>query len=112
MSISAKSQSLLQDFGLSKIAEEGNTQGLELTSQGAGTYWYLPPECFEISARPPMISNKVLSVCRATSETCCLLLTSYCDLIVIAYLSTARTNLCGSFCNADIHKKIDASQCT
>ena len=22
--------------------------GMELTSQGAGTYWYLPPECFEM----------------------------------------------------------------
>ena len=21
--------------------------GMELTSQGAGTYWYLPPECFQ-----------------------------------------------------------------
>lgn len=37
----------LTDFGLSKIvdaAEEGDS--MELTSQGAGTYWYLPPECF------------------------------------------------------------------
>jgi tousled-like kinase len=25
--------------------EEGNSF-IELTSQGAGTYWYLPPECF------------------------------------------------------------------
>ena len=50
----------LQDFGLSKIVEEGQSQGMELTSQGAGTYWYLPPECFEISAHAPMISSKVL----------------------------------------------------
>lgn len=49
----------LQDFGLSKIVEEGHSRGLELTSQGAGTYWYLPPECFEVGPRPPVISNKV-----------------------------------------------------
>jgi hypothetical protein len=51
-----------QDFGLSKVVEEGQTQGLELTSQGAGTYWYLPPECFETGARPPTISNKVAAI--------------------------------------------------
>ena len=39
--------------------EEGHSRGLELTSQGAGTYWYLPPECFEVGSRPPVISNKV-----------------------------------------------------
>ena len=51
---------LLQDFGLGKIVpDEGATQGLELTSQGAGTFWYLPPECFETGPRPPMITNKV-----------------------------------------------------
>ena len=49
----------MQDFGLSKIVEEGHSRGLELTSQGAGTYWYLPPECFEVGLRPPVISNKV-----------------------------------------------------
>ena len=38
--------------------EEGHSRGLELTSQGAGTYWYLPPECFEVGQRPPVISNK------------------------------------------------------
>jgi serine/threonine protein kinase len=37
----------ITDFGLSKVVEDGNTQGMELTSQGAGTYWYLPPECFD-----------------------------------------------------------------
>ncbi len=31
--------SVLQDFGLSKVVDEGQTQGMELTSQGAGTYW-------------------------------------------------------------------------
>eukprot|EP00873_Tetraselmis_striata_P036570 jgi/Tetstr1/456834/TSEL_043508.t1 len=49
----------ITDFGLSKIVEDGQTQGMELTSQGAGTYWYLPPECFEMSGRPPIISSKV-----------------------------------------------------
>ncbi|CAB3979129.1 serine threonine- kinase tousled-like 2 isoform X4 [Paramuricea clavata] len=32
---------------------------MELTSQGAGTYWYLPPECFVVSKEPPKISSKV-----------------------------------------------------
>lgn len=39
----------ITDFGLSKIvdtAEDGGGDSMELTSQGAGTYWYLPPECF------------------------------------------------------------------
>jgi tousled-like kinase len=36
----------ITDFGLSKVInedEEGTS--MELTSLGAGTYWYLPPEC-------------------------------------------------------------------
>ena len=48
-----------QDFGLSKIVEEDQSTSMELTSQGAGTYWYLPPECFEVGIQPPTISNKV-----------------------------------------------------
>ncbi|GAB4819634.1 hypothetical protein N2152v2_006680 [Parachlorella kessleri] len=48
----------ITDFGLSKIVDDGHTQGVELTSQGAGTYWYLPPECFEVQ-RTPIINNKV-----------------------------------------------------
>lgn len=35
---------------------------MDLTSQGAGTYWYLPPECFATSvggSGPPRISSKV-----------------------------------------------------
>lgn len=47
----------ISDFGLSKIMED--EQDTELTSQGAGTYWYLPPECFEIGHSPPKISSKV-----------------------------------------------------
>ena len=47
----------ITDFGLSKImAEDDGATSMELTSQGAGTYWYLPPECFTANAR---ISNKV-----------------------------------------------------
>lgn len=46
----------ITDFGLSKIMEE-DTNSMELTSQGAGTYWYLPPECFDVDA--PRISSKV-----------------------------------------------------
>ena len=35
------------DFGLSKIIDDSHDgTSMELTSQGAGTYWYLPPECF------------------------------------------------------------------
>ncbi|KAL8129993.1 hypothetical protein V2J09_019148 [Rumex salicifolius] len=49
----------LTDFGLSKIVEDDvGSQGMELTSQGAGTYWYLPPECFELH-KTPLISSKV-----------------------------------------------------
>lgn len=35
----------ISDFGLSKRFNDHN-QKIELTSQGVGTYWYLPPECF------------------------------------------------------------------
>jgi tousled-like kinase len=34
------------DFGLSKIMFGEDTR-MDLTSQGVGTYWYLPPETFE-----------------------------------------------------------------
>ncbi|KAM9715420.1 serine/threonine-protein kinase tousled-like 2 isoform 2-T5 [Menidia menidia] len=52
----------ITDFGLSKIMDDdcySSTDGMELTSQGAGTYWYLPPECFVVGKDPPKISNKV-----------------------------------------------------
>ena len=49
--------SKLTDFGLSKIIDsQSEGTSMELTSQGAGTYWYLPPECFEEN---PRISTKV-----------------------------------------------------
>eukprot|EP00698_Gefionella_okellyi_P018952 TRINITY_DN5751_c0_g1_i1.p1 TRINITY_DN5751_c0_g1~~TRINITY_DN5751_c0_g1_i1.p1 ORF type:complete len:726 (+),score=150.41 TRINITY_DN5751_c0_g1_i1:86-2179(+) len=47
----------LTDFGLSKIMEF-EAADIELTSQGAGTYWYLPPETFDLSGRA-RISSKV-----------------------------------------------------
>jgi len=52
----------ITDFGLSKIMDEESynpQEGMDLTSQGAGTYWYLPPECFVVSKMPPKISSKV-----------------------------------------------------
>lgn len=48
----------ISDFGLWKIVED-NSEKVELTSQGVGTYWYQPPECFEVGPNPPLISNKV-----------------------------------------------------
>jgi len=49
----------ITDFGLSKQMEVDNSE-MELTSQGAGTYWYLPPECFETNGKePPKITPKV-----------------------------------------------------
>lgn len=52
----------LTDFGLSKkMVEDDDRSTMELTSQGAGTYWYLPPECFRMPGKdgPPRISSKV-----------------------------------------------------
>ena len=52
----------ITDFGLSKIMDSENynpDHGMDLTSQGAGTYWYLPPECFVVGKTPPKISSKV-----------------------------------------------------
>jgi len=54
----------ITDFGLSKIVDTDasgatSTHGIELTSQGAGTYWYLPPECFRTGPTPPTISSRV-----------------------------------------------------
>eukprot|EP00977_Amphora_coffeiformis_P006048 scaffold1294_cov167-Amphora_coffeaeformis.AAC.29 len=49
----------ITDFGLSKIVDAADSNGgMELTSQGAGTYWYLPPECF-MTDDNIRISNKV-----------------------------------------------------
>jgi tousled-like kinase len=48
----------ITDFGLAKIMDPSKTN-MELTSQGVGTYWYLPPECFETGSGIPRISSKV-----------------------------------------------------
>lgn len=49
----------ITDFGLSKIVDGADAlDSMELTSQGAGTYWYLPPECF-VTHQSVRISNKV-----------------------------------------------------
>jgi len=52
----------ITDFGLSKIIDDStDDESLELTSQGAGTYWYLPPECFAKGDEhgKPRVSSKV-----------------------------------------------------
>jgi len=50
----------ITDFGLSKIIEQHSPDGdMDLTSQGAGTPWYLPPECFDRTKEVPRISAKV-----------------------------------------------------
>ena len=46
----------VSDFGLCKVMD-GNATRVELTSQGVGTYWYLPPECFQPASAT--ISTKV-----------------------------------------------------
>lgn len=52
----------ITDFGLSKIINQSkgpsNNPSIELTSQGTGTFWYQPPECF-VTNTTPLISNKV-----------------------------------------------------
>ncbi|GMI17873.1 hypothetical protein TrLO_g1369 [Triparma laevis f. longispina] len=45
----------ITDFGLSKMT--AGEEDIEMTSIGAGTYWYLPPECFR--AGGGRISGKV-----------------------------------------------------
>lgn len=50
----------ITDFGLSKVMEgSDDPDSIELTSQFAGTYWYLPPETFVVGHAPPKISSKV-----------------------------------------------------
>uniref|UniRef100_A0A914XS29 Protein kinase domain-containing protein n=1 Tax=Plectus sambesii TaxID=2011161 RepID=A0A914XS29_9BILA len=41
------------------MEDSDEADSIELTSQGAGTYWYLPPETFVIGHQPPKISSKV-----------------------------------------------------
>lgn len=50
----------ITDFGLSKEMDAAGDSKMALTSQGAGTYWYLPPECFQTNnGKAPLISQKV-----------------------------------------------------
>ncbi|KNC83527.1 TLK protein kinase [Sphaeroforma arctica JP610] len=51
----------ITDFGLSKImeAQMSDDSEMELTSQFAGTYWYLPPEVFVTGHFTPRINSKV-----------------------------------------------------
>lgn len=53
-----KGEIKISDFGLCKVVDPECSR-IELTSQGVGTYWYLPPECFNMDDTPPMINNKV-----------------------------------------------------
>lgn len=53
-----KGEVRISDFGLSKRLTE-TERSIELTSQGAGTMSYLPPECLSIGHRPPSISSAV-----------------------------------------------------
>lgn len=53
-----KGEVKISDFGLCKILND-NESRCELTSQGVGTYWYLPPETFEVGEEAPSISSKV-----------------------------------------------------
>jgi len=76
--------------------EEGHSRGLELTSQGAGTYWYLPPECFEVGSRPPVISNKVPSTtCDHMAQQC-------------RFMGAAYTACCS---DEDLHPSLICSVC-
>jgi len=51
----------ITDFGLCKVMASKDNSKMDLTSQGVGTYWYLPPECFMMGDedKPPKISQKV-----------------------------------------------------
>jgi tousled-like kinase len=55
-----KGEIKITDFGLSKVLQSQEEQVVENTSPGAGTYWYLPPECFKVAKETaPKISAKV-----------------------------------------------------
>jgi tousled-like kinase len=61
----------ITDFGLSKVFDETSEgTSMELTSQGAGTYWYLPPECFPRPGEPaPRFVHFPSSVCLCPCNT-------------------------------------------
>ena len=48
----------IADFGLAKLLNEDD-DSVELTSPGYGTYWYLPPECFDDGSGRATINSKV-----------------------------------------------------
>lgn len=50
----------ISDFGLCKILDDDSTK-MELTSQGLGTYWYLPPECFQTNYTSSREENIMIS---------------------------------------------------
>ncbi len=89
------------------MVDDGQTQGMELTSQGAGTYWYLPPECFVVKpGAAPIISNKasprilkrLVAVC-----SCGALLPSEQSVIVGACCAVGCFCECGLLCQ-DVHQ--------
>lgn len=47
----------IMDFGLSKIIPDNQHSNMELTSQGMGNFWYLPPQTFQSDS--PKVSCKV-----------------------------------------------------
>lgn len=49
----------ITDFGLSKVMDEENynpDHGMDLTSQGAGTYWYVLSQFSKIVSRRVLVS--------------------------------------------------------
>ena len=84
----------ITDFGLSKIMDSDNydpEHGMELTSQGAGTYWYLPPECFVVGKTPPKISSKVDVWSIGVIFYQCLYGKKVCCILIIALLNDLMT---------------------
>jgi len=47
--LSAGGEAMITDFGLAKQVQSEDQTSMELTSQGAGTYWYIrdPSRCCE-----------------------------------------------------------------
>ena len=61
----------ITDFGLSKVMDCSD-DSMELTSQGAGTYWYLPPallsEKSRLKSRPRFVKELLSDVRVPTSS--------------------------------------------
>lgn len=61
----------ITDFGLSKIMDDdsyNSADGMELTSQGAGTYWYRETGFSSFSSRA---TSEELHVCKRGNDTNC-----------------------------------------